>query len=257
MTALGLETPDNELPGVGGHVSVISLVPSVTETVISWGIRPVAITRFCEQDGYETVGGTKNPDIDRIEQLAPDLVLLDREENRKEDAEELSRRGVRLHATDVTSVEDVEPALLSIRRALGLPGKVPGWSRQDVATGGGTALRAWVPIWRRPWMSINGDTYGSSVLKSCGVENVLAGEPLRYPTVSLEQVADLGPDVVLAPTEPYSFQERHLSELAAVAPVVEVDGKDLFWWGTRTPAAIARIFGLVSGLAAGGMEGDD
>ena len=43
---------------------VVSLVPSVTETLLAWGVTPVAVTRFCEVPGLPTVGGTKNPDVE-------------------------------------------------------------------------------------------------------------------------------------------------------------------------------------------------
>jgi ABC-type Fe3+-hydroxamate transport system substrate-binding protein len=98
-----------------------------------------------------------------------------------------------------------------------------------------------VPIWRRPWMSLSGGTYGSSVLAHLGIANVFAGAAERYPTFELDEAAALAPDVVIAPSEPYPFSERHRAELEQVAPVVFVDGQDLFWWGVRTPAALARL----------------
>ena len=58
-------------------MDVVSLVPSVTETLLAWGIKPVACTRFCEQPTLAHVGGTKDPDIGQIVALQPDLVLLD------------------------------------------------------------------------------------------------------------------------------------------------------------------------------------
>ena len=102
-------------------------------------------------------------------------------------------------------------------------------------------LRAFVPIWRRPWMSLRAGTYGSSVLRHLGVGNVFAEEADRYPEITLDEAARRRPDVVLAPSEPYPFAERHRVELEAVSPVTFVDGKDLFWWGIRTPAAISRL----------------
>ena len=77
-------------------VRVVSLVPSVTETLLAWGIEPAACTRFCEQPSLRHVGGTKDPDIGAIEKLAPDLVVVDREENRRDDARELMRRGIQV-----------------------------------------------------------------------------------------------------------------------------------------------------------------
>jgi hypothetical protein len=101
---------------------------------------------------------------------------------------------------------------------------------------------AFIPIWRRPWMSMNASTYGSSLLASIGIGNVFADAVDRYPTVTLEEARARKPDVVLAPSEPYAFGERHRAELEAVAPVELVDGQDLFWWGVRTAAARDRLF---------------
>ena len=91
---------------------------------------------------------------------------------------------------------------------------------------------------------MNGDTYGSSVLAHLGVENVFDSASERYPEVALDAVPDV--DVVLAPSEPYPFGPRHADELATVAPVTFVDGKDLFWWGVRTPGALERLGGALT-----------
>jgi ABC-type Fe3+-hydroxamate transport system substrate-binding protein len=225
---------------------VVSLVPSVTETLLAWGVVPIAVTRFCEQPGLPTVGGTKDPDVEAIIGLAPDLVVVDREENRREDAAALEAAGVPVHATAVRSLADVGPALAELRRAIGLGPDTP---RRRGRTEGGLRLRVWVPIWRRPWMSVSRRTYGSSLLEHCGADNVLADHPAPYPTVTLEEIALLRPDAVLAPSEPYPWAERHRHLFSDVAPMVLVDGHDLFWWGARTPGAIGRLTAVVRELS--------
>jgi hypothetical protein len=97
-------------------------------------------------------------------------------------------------------------------------------------------------------MSIGAATYGSTLLRAAGIGNVCAAAPDRYPTMELSDAAAAHPDVVLAPSEPYPFKKRHQSELETVAPVVFVDGQDLFWWGSRTPAALARLSRLAATL---------
>jgi ABC-type Fe3+-hydroxamate transport system substrate-binding protein len=220
---------------------VVSLVPSVTETLLAWSIRPVGVTRFCEQPELDAFGGTKDPDVAAIVALRPDLVIVDREENRAEDADALKAAGVALHVLHVRALADVGPALDGLADRLGIdrPGAPP------VESAPNRRRRAFVPIWRRPWMSINAHTYGSSVLEAAGVINVLALDPATYPTVDLEAVAALRPDVVLAPSEPYPFSERHRAELETVAPVLFVEGKDVFWWGVRTAGAIQRLQALL------------
>ncbi len=227
---------------------VVSLVPSVTETLLAWGVDVVACTRFCEQPGLRHVGGTKDPAVAEIVSIRPDVVVVDDEENRREDADALVAAGLRVHVTRVRGVDDVHPVLVAMADAVGvappapwdLPGPPPGPPR-----------RAFVPIWRRPWMSLAADTYGASVLGRCGLVSVVADAVERYPTVTLDEVAERGCDVVLLPSEPYPFAARHVAEVADVlgVPVHLVDGQDLFWWGVRTPAAIDRLRGALVGPA--------
>jgi ABC-type Fe3+-hydroxamate transport system substrate-binding protein len=223
---------------------VVSLVPSVTETLLAWGVTPAACTRFCEQPDLPHVGGTKDPDVAAIVDLAPDLVVMCVEENRREDADALAAAGVATASLSIDGVADVAPALRMLAALVGAEVDVPD---VPVPPPGPPVARAFVPIWKRPWMSLAGGTYGSSLLSALGVANVFAdadtgpGGGDRYPTVTLDEARARRPDVVLAPSEPYPFAERHVPLLAEVAPVVLVDGQDLFWWGVRTPAALDRL----------------
>jgi ABC-type Fe3+-hydroxamate transport system substrate-binding protein len=216
-------------------VRVVSLVPSVTETLRAWGRDPIACTRFCEQPDLPSVGGTKDPDLARLVELAPDLVVLDVEENRREDHAELVRAGIDVHVLRIQSLEDVATQLPDLARRLGVT-----WSLGPLAPARPTTRSAIVPIWRRPWMVLGAPTYAASLLNHLGIA-VLPEDHGPYPEVALEDLARLGPDVLLAPSEPYPFTTRQLPELETVAPVEFVDGKDLFWWGVRTPGAIARL----------------
>ncbi|MEZ5141394.1 MAG: helical backbone metal receptor [Acidimicrobiales bacterium] len=217
---------------------VVSLVPSATETLVAWGVTPVGVTRFCEHPELPSVGGTKDPDLDAVQALRPDLVVVCQEENRAQDAAALQAAGVRLFVFRIDAVDDVAPQLGALRADLGLdpapPPQLPPAATEPTS-------RAFVPIWRRPWMTMSGRCYGSSLLARLGVVNVFADEDDRYPETTLEEAAARAPDVVLAPSEPYPFGARHVDELATVAPVLLVDGQDLFWWGVRTPAALDRL----------------
>ena len=160
---------------------MVSLVPSITETLLAWGASPLAVTRFCEApDGVSRVGGTKNPDVDAIVALAPDLVIMDQEENRREDAEALERAGVTVHATTTSgpprrcgsppsrdSGLGVGPTLPASTRqpaSMGRPGRLDVTSDHLAGIRAGSrqlghpaqAQGLGAPIWRRPWMSIGG-----------------------------------------------------------------------------------------------------
>jgi ABC-type Fe3+-hydroxamate transport system substrate-binding protein len=216
-------------------VRIVSLVPSVTETLSDWDRTPIACTRFCERPDLEHVGGTKDPDIARIVDLKPDLVVVDAEENRREDYDALVSRGVEVVALHVRSLADVNPSMAELAQ------RVDGrWASIECGEARPARARAFIPIWRRPYIALGSPTYGSSLLAHLGVENVFAvGE--TYPEVELDDVAKLRVDVVLAPSEPYPFSKRQLNELEAVASTVFLDGKDLFWWGARTREALRRV----------------
>lgn len=217
-------------------IRVVSLVPSVTETLSAWGVEPVACTRFCERPDITHVGGTKNPDIDAIAALAPDLVVMDVEENRRDDADAVTAAGLTVLALHVESLSGLPEQMTRLATAVGVD--APAFEIPDPAP---VTVRAVVPIWRRPWMTINAATYGSDLLRLIGVHNVFADAERPYPEVTLDDMAARAPDVVLVPSEPYGFTDAHLDELTVVAPTVRVDGQDLFWWGARTPAALDRL----------------
>ncbi len=227
---------------------VISLVPSVSETLVAFGVLPIACTRFCEQPGLPTVGGTKNPDVAAIVELAPDLVVVNDEENRWEDASALITAGLAVHSMSPRSVHDVGGEMRALAERVGVPVPAPfGVDEWDAWLASMLAPRwydAFVAVWRRPWMSLASDTYGSSLLDLLGVRNVFADSLVRYPEVTLAEVAARAPNLILLPSEPYVFGPEHAREIGRAVdgvPVAFVDGRDLFWWGIRTPEAASRL----------------
>lgn len=243
---------------------IVSLVPSVTETLVSLGVPPVGATRFCKQDALPLVGGTKNPDIEAIERLSPHLVVVNDEENRIEDVEALEAAGIPTVSVSPRSVDDVGPAVAAIAEMA----EVEAPAGFDAASWS-TWLEQWrrpttpatvfAPVWARPWMTLNGATYGSSLLRLLGLENLYADADVRYPEVEMADVRTRNPEVVLLPTEPYPFQERHVVKVREAFPeatVSLVDGEDLFWWGARTPHAIRRLAVLFERLLPGLAEGN-
>jgi ABC-type Fe3+-hydroxamate transport system substrate-binding protein len=222
-------------------VRIVSLVPSATETLLAWGVAPIAVTRFCERgDEFPTVGGTKDPRIEDIVAMKPDVVLMCDQENRLPDADALMEANVRVHRIHITHVDHVRPEMESLAALLGLPESAARQCGPSVQPPVTHRRRAYIPIWKRPWMTLNEATYATSLLASIGIDTIARGEP-AYPEMDLEQARAAKPDLVVAPNEPYVFGERHRVELENVAPTFFVDGKDLFWWGTRTPGGIGRL----------------
>jgi ABC-type Fe3+-hydroxamate transport system substrate-binding protein len=236
-------------------VRVVSLVPSATETLLALDVAPVACTRFCEQPGIATVGGTKDPDVAAIVALAPDLVVVNDEENRLADSDALLAAGLAVHSMSPRSVEDVGAEVVALAErvdAVVPPDFTPdAWTAWLAAMLTPRWYEAFVAVWRRPWMSLAADTYGSSLLDLVGVGNVCAAATERYPELTLDDVATLAPNLVVLPSEPYPFKPRHVAEIERAVPgvpTVLLDGRDLFWWGIRTPAAAARLRAALPGL---------
>ena len=220
-------------------MKIVSLVPSVTETLLAWNIEPTACTRFCGQPSLRHVGGTKDPDIASIVALRPDLVVVDREENRKEDAAALIAQGITVCDLHVVSVHDVSREMQRLSDLVGGPTlELSERVEQEQRS------IAFVPIWRRPWMTISEKTYGATLLRCLGIQVFQPDSPDAYPTLSDDDLAGLAAQMVLLPTEPYVFSERHIAEVqerTGISDVRIIDGKDLFWWGARTNDALARL----------------
>jgi ABC-type Fe3+-hydroxamate transport system substrate-binding protein len=230
---------------------VVSLVPSVTETLYTFGVRPVGVTRFCdppEGEAPAVVGGTKNPDLAAIRALEPDVVVVNDEENRAADAEALSAAGLPLHSMSPRSVSEVGPEVRALAERVGAtvsgPFERDRWDDWLASMLTPHWWDAFVAVWRRPWMSLATDTYAASLLDLIGVGNVFADSLVRYPEITLAEVAARAPSVVLLPSEPYEFGPKHVEEVGRAVPGVPaklIDGRDLFWWGSRTPGAADRL----------------
>ncbi len=255
---LGRAAPRGLTP-VGRRVQrIASLVPSLTEFVwaVGCGSTLVARTRFCveppEVTSVEAVGGTKDPNVGRIVDLRPDLVLMSAEENRREDYEALVAAGISVWVTHPRSVAQ---ALAELDRL----GTLIGAKRQTatVLTRCRRALErcrlqrerlapiaTFCPIWRNPWMTIGGRTYVNDVLCQCGFANVFAGRGDDFFEVTAGEVAERRPEVVLLPDEPYRFALSHGEELRRAgvsARCVPVLGRDLTWYGPRIGEALDRL----------------
>jgi len=234
---------------------VVSLVPSLTEAVaVSAPGVLVGVTDWCTHPAglaVTRVRGTKNPERAGIIALAPDLVIANREENRKLDVTRLREAGL---AVWVTVIESVPEAIASLRRLLTGPLglDVPAWLA--------TAEQAWeaslpghrrsvaVPVWRDPWMVVGAGTFTGDVLARLGLANAFGAGPERYPHVDAGQIRAAAPDLVLLPDEPYPFTAADGPEEFPGQRVVLVSGRLLTWYGPSLATARAdllRVLGLV------------
>ncbi len=244
---------------------VVSLVPSITESLFDLGLGEfvVGVTDYCIHPGdallaVPRIGGPKTPDLERILALQPDLVIANQEENRKVDAEALQAAGLQVWITYPRTVAqslemlwDLVSLFHSLERAPSLTTieRVLDWAERAATRR--EPVRVFCPIWRDPWMTIGAETYAHDLLRVCGGRNVFADWQggSRYPTITLADVVDRCPEIILLPSEPFRFSEAHRDELASYpgipARVLLVDGTLLTWFGTRMGKALRLLPELI------------
>ncbi|MDI9833759.1 helical backbone metal receptor [Streptomyces sp. KAU_LT] len=232
---------------------VVSLVPSLTEAVaVSAPGVLVGATDWCThpQDLDVTrIGGTKNPALDRITALAPDLVVANEEENRAADLDALRAAGVGVLLTEVRDVPASFRELTRVLEACGVRTR-PRWLDEAEAAWASPPrlprrVTAVVPVWRRPWMVLGRDTFAGDVLARLGVDHLYAGDPDRYPRVPLDDLRAAAPDVVVLPDEPYRFTAGDGPEAFAPLPCALVSGRHLTWYGPSLAEAPWVLAGVL------------
>jgi ABC-type Fe3+-hydroxamate transport system substrate-binding protein len=244
---------------------LVSLVPSITEVLLSFGRGPqvVGITDYCTEPATAVatktkIGGTKNPDIATLLALRPQLVFAVAEENRHQDVEQLAAAGIAVYVFAPRTVRDGIDLLWRVADLVECRSEVTGQIQaieQDYAetvalVAHRQRVRVFCPIWKDPYMTINADTYVHDVLWVCGGENIFAhrqrrfplaadlgqqaeatGERFmeqdrRYPRITLEEMATLHPEVILLPDEPYVFSEADIADFTPFPEVPAVrDGR--------------------------------
>jgi ABC-type Fe3+-hydroxamate transport system substrate-binding protein len=234
---------------------VVSLVPSLTEAIAATDRDAlIGATDFCTHPRdleVVRVRGTKNPDTALIAELQPDVVIANREENRKLDVDRLRDAGIAVWVTDIRTVPQ---AIDSMRRmfALALGWDVPDWLHE--------ANRIWSPdppiagrnaaiaVWRDPWMVIGSDTFTGDLAARVGLVNVFAQHADRYPHTTADQIVARGAEVVVLPDEPYAFSAKDGPEAFPETETILVEGRLLTWYGPSLVTAydsLRQAFGFL------------
>jgi ABC-type Fe3+-hydroxamate transport system substrate-binding protein len=252
---------------------IVSLVPSWTETLFALGLdgEIVGVTKFCVEPRDQVasrpkIGGTKNPDLAAVAKLEPDLIIANAEENRREDIERLRSQDLAVFVTYPRTVSGAVESILSLGRALSREAQAHALAREIVRVVSGIEaglgiwsklrLRVFCPIWKKPWMAFNADTYAHDVLRMLGFHNVFASAGERYPRITLDEALDRRPDLVLLPDEPYRFGPADVEELKAALPpalsrrVLLVSGRDLHWYGAHMVDGLSALSGMLGKVRA-------
>jgi ABC-type Fe3+-hydroxamate transport system substrate-binding protein len=229
---------------------IVSLVPSQTELLFFLGAEKqvVGVTKFCihpakAKSTCAVVGGTKNPNLEQIRQLAPDLILGNKEENDQASIERL-RQEFPVWLTDIVSLADVYAMIGAVGQLTDTQPPATALIQQ-LQKAFSTFVKP-LPqrlvylIWRNPYMAAGQQTFINSMLEAGGFLNVV--QQPRYPELTLAEIRNLDPEVIFLSSEPYPFAEKHIAELQAAVPTAQiklVDGELFSWYGSRLLAAPA------------------
>jgi ABC-type Fe3+-hydroxamate transport system substrate-binding protein len=228
---------------------LISLVPSLTEYLFYLGLgqQVVGVTDYCIAPAEAVAAlpklrGTKNPDRAAILALQPDLVLMNKEENRERDVLALAEAGINVYVTDIATVAGARATLSRLAELLNCRAQAAGLLAEidaELALAPPPGLRYAAAIWRDPWMFVGGATYADDLLAHCGGINIAHEWEGRYPRAELADIRELQPDLLLLPDEPYRFSAADLPDVAGLAPRAELcDGMALTWYGPRIPQSL-------------------
>lgn len=226
---------------------IVCLVPSITELLCDLGLEDkiVGITKFCihPESCFRSkvrVGGTKDFDVEAIRLLNPDIIIANKEENQKDLLITLKK----YFPVWISDVETTEQALEMIEmlgivfkrtiEATDLVKKI-NFNFDRIESTNKEIYAAYL-IWKKPYMSVNSNTYIHHVLDKCGIKNVFSASPSRYPKINEELLQKAKPDVIFLSSEPYPFKEKHFAELQEICPnarIFLVDGEMFSWYGSR------------------------
>ncbi|WP_379964745.1 ABC transporter substrate-binding protein [Epilithonimonas sp. UC225_85] len=225
-------------------MKVISLVPSITETLFDLGLSSDEIigrTKFCIHPKelvktVEIIGGTKNLNIDKIRSLKPDLIIANKEENVKEQVEELMK-DFKVLVTNVETLEDNYYLIKQLGHILGKEEKAQFFNLKtyeafDIPKPENKLKVAYL-IWKDPYMTVGGDTFISRILEELGFQNLFKDQK-RYPEVQLEDLR--AANLIFLSSEPFPFKEKHIAGIQDICidqKIMIVDGEAFSWYGSH------------------------
>jgi ABC-type Fe3+-hydroxamate transport system substrate-binding protein len=184
------------------------------------------------------IGGTKNPHVDRIMELKPDLVIANKEENKSRDIQMLRGSGLNVFVTSAVTVEEACEEMMSIeylllqRRNLSMKiiSSVMGIKKHK------KDYSFIYLIWDNPLMAAGPNTYISNLIEYTGGRNLIPKSPKRYPMIKPDEIVNLEPDFLFLPDEPYEFKERDHDSFSLLLPktsILLIDGKLASWYNQR------------------------
>ncbi len=247
-------------PRATGAARIACLVPSLTELLFALGLgaHVVARTGFCVHPravrAVPKIGGTKDPDLDRLRALAPTHLVVNVDENRREDVDAARAFVPHVIVTHPQTPVDNARLFALFGAIFDRAAEAAALTRDlQAAIAVARATADALPrepvlylIWRKPWMTVARDTYVAATLALVGWDTLPVAAARRYPDIADDAPEwDLASRLLLS-TEPYAFRPRDVAALAAERgkPVELVDGEYAAWYGSRASAGLRGLAAL-------------
>jgi ABC-type Fe3+-hydroxamate transport system substrate-binding protein len=235
---------DREIELTGLPRRIVSTVPSQTELLADLGLdnETLGLTVWCVhpphwRDEKKVIGGTKDLNLEKIRELEPDLIIGNKEENIKDQIEALAKE-IPVWLSDISTVDEALAMINSIGEICGKSQKANELVRQinqeRRSLGAPRPLRVLYFIWKDPYMVAGPNTFISAMMEEMGWQNLAPQNEQRYPQLSIAEIEELNPELILLSSEPYAFTSGDtLAFLESTAAVKIVDGELFSWYGSR------------------------
>lgn len=238
--------------------SIISLCPSLTETLFDMGLgaKVIGITDYClypkdEVQRISRVGGPKTILFDAIDLLKPEVILAIKEECSKDQIEQLSKE-FKVIVFDIETFNQGLQMILKLGALFNVEELAHEMANQiscglDSIPHREECLSCLYLVWKNPWMAAGKNTFIDSVLQKIGFINIV-NEQDRYPSID---ITNCKADVVFLPSEPYSFgqnEKKYLEGIKGFGKVFLVDGEMFCWPGSHLLKSIEYFKELIKQL---------
>ena len=230
---------------------IISLVPSQTELLANLNLEKdvIGITKYCVHPNSwwiskQKVGGTKNLNLNKIYDLRPDLIIANKEENRKEDVELLMKK-FPVWISDVKNLESAKDMIFKIgtitQKTLESKLIIENINKVFSSLNFKNPIRKKIAylIWDKPIMTINNDTFINDIIEKIGFVNIFKCKTDRYPQISIDELKESNPDILFLSSEPFPYKKKHLDKYRILLPETKIElvnGEYFSWYGSRLQA---------------------
>jgi iron complex transport system substrate-binding protein len=201
---------------------IISLAPSVTETLFALGLgdKVVGVTAYCdyppEAKTKVNVGDTQRPSLEKIVALKPDLVIASTSSQLESFVRSLEEAKIPIYVSNPRNLEETLKSIEAIGDIVGANEKAQALTATLRARIEAVRLRTasrdkpkvFLVLGAEPLITVGGKTFINDLLSRAGGLSISADESGDYPQYSFETVIARRPDIIFLQAGDDKLPER-------------------------------------------------